>query len=569
MYRAILYILINLSTVYCLQVKASVDKNKCSVNDLISLKIEFQDADSFGDVNIAQISKDFSVISGPSQQTSMQWINGSVTNSRIMSWSLSPKKPGRLTIPALTISLGKKKFKTKPIIIDVVGSKKKQSDLSVFITAELDKEKAFLGEQITLAYKLYKKVDISIEPFEVPEFSGFWTEELYRPNQIKFKKVDLNGVRYQVGTLYKVALFPISGSEHYIEPLSIKIQTQKKRSRRNKDPFFDPFFDSFFTETETKILRSSQKKIAIKNFPDPRPSNFTGAVGSFKISTSIDRDSTYVNDAITFRISVAGTGNLGLFTLPKFNFSDQIDQFPPKETFDKNVFRDALSGTMNWEFILVPRISGKILIPPVSMGYFDPNIEKWKKINSESVIIPVKKRRERNFNNNGFSKKEVELLDSDINYINTSNPVWRKLGKNSYNKIILLYLLSFLLIPIPLVLNSFLGYRLNSESVRVSRKAFSNAQKRFKTKNEHITIVASKIVYLYLKDKFQLTSSNLDPIIVENLLSGTIDRTLLNDLINHLKVCDETYFGQIKEKNEGVIKENTINLLERLEKQIS
>ena len=111
MYRAILYILINLSTVYCLQVKASVDKNKCSVNDLISLKIEFQDADSFGDVNIAQISKDFSVISGPSQQTSMQWINGSVTNSRIMSWSLSPKKPGRLTIPALTISLGKKSLK--------------------------------------------------------------------------------------------------------------------------------------------------------------------------------------------------------------------------------------------------------------------------------------------------------------------------------------------------------------------------------------------------------------------------------------------------------------------------
>ena len=38
-----------------------------------------------------------------------------------------------------------------------------------------------------------KKIDISIEPFEVPEFSGFWTEELYRPNQIKFKKVDLRG----------------------------------------------------------------------------------------------------------------------------------------------------------------------------------------------------------------------------------------------------------------------------------------------------------------------------------------------------------------------------------------
>ena len=109
MYRVILYIFINLSTVYCIQVKAYVDKNKCSINDLINYKIELQDANSFGDVNIEQLSKYFSIISGPSQQTSMQWINGSVSNSRIMSWSIAPKKAGKLTIPALTVSVGKKK----------------------------------------------------------------------------------------------------------------------------------------------------------------------------------------------------------------------------------------------------------------------------------------------------------------------------------------------------------------------------------------------------------------------------------------------------------------------------
>ena len=89
-----------MSVVYCIQVKAYVDKNKCSINDLINYKIELQDANSFGDVKMGQISKDFSVISGPSQQTTMQWVNGSVTNSRIMSWSISPKKSGKLTIPA-------------------------------------------------------------------------------------------------------------------------------------------------------------------------------------------------------------------------------------------------------------------------------------------------------------------------------------------------------------------------------------------------------------------------------------------------------------------------------------
>jgi hypothetical protein len=312
----------------------------------------------------------------------MQWINGSVTNSKTISWTLAPKKTGKIKIPSLYVRIGAQTYKTNQITLQVVGSNKKQSDRDVFITSEIDKEEVYLGEQITLTFKLYKKVEISVEPFEIPEFSGFWTEELYRPNQIKIdKKINLNGVRYEVGTLYKVALFPISGGEYVIEPLTMKVQTQKKRSRRNRDPFFDPFFNSFFTETETKILRSPERKIKIKIFPEPRPSGFSGAVGKFKIETSIDRDSTMVNEAITFKISISGTGNLGLFTIPKFKFSDKLDQFPPKETFEKNNFRDALSGVMSWEYILVPRISGKISIPPIAMTYFDPKYSRVEKRN--------------------------------------------------------------------------------------------------------------------------------------------------------------------------------------------
>ena len=86
------YIIINLTFIYCIQVKAYVDKNKCSVDDIINYKIELQDADSFGDINIDKLSGQFSIISGPSQQTSMQWINGSVTNSKTITWTLAPKK---------------------------------------------------------------------------------------------------------------------------------------------------------------------------------------------------------------------------------------------------------------------------------------------------------------------------------------------------------------------------------------------------------------------------------------------------------------------------------------------
>ena len=469
----------NLTFIYCIQVKAYVDKNKCSVDDIINYKIELQDASSFGDISIDRLSSQFSIISGPSQQTSMQWINGSVTNSKTISWTLAPKKTGKIKIPSLDVRIGGQTYKTNQIILQVAGSNKKQSDRDVFITSEIDKEEVYLGEQITLTFKLYKKVEISVEPFEIPEFSGFWTEELYRPNQIKIdKKINLNGVRYEVGTLYKVALFPISGGEYVIEPLTMKVQTQKKRSRRNRDPFFDPFFNSFFTETETKILRSPERKIKIKKFPEPRPSGFSGAVGKFKIETFIDRDSTMVNEAITFKINISVTGNLGLFTIPKFKFSDKLDQFPPKETFEKNNFRDALSGVMSWEYILVPRISGKISIPPIAMTYFDPSIQEWKRISSNSTIIPVSKNNNLVFDDSGLSKKEIELLKKDISYIQTTKPIWRNIDKDSYAGVIILYVISFLFIPIPMAFNFLLGYRLNSEPFRLSRSALPNAKKK-------------------------------------------------------------------------------------------
>jgi len=567
--RIIPYIIINITFIYCIQVKAYVDKNKCSVDDIINYKIELQDASSFGDISIDRLSSQFSIISGPSQQTSMQWINGSVTNSKTISWTLAPKKTGKIKIPSLDVRIGGQTYKTNQITLQVVGSNKKQSDRDVFITSEIDKEEVYLGEQITLTFKLYKKVEISVEPFEIPEFSGFWTEELYRPNQIKIdKKIDLNGVRYEVGTLYKVALFPISGGEYVIEPLTMKVQTQKKRSRRNRDPFFDPFFNSFFTETETKILRSPERKIKIKIFPEPRPSGFSGAVGKFKIETSIDRDSTMVNEAITFKISISGTGNLGLFTIPKFKFSDKLDQFPPKETFEKNNFRDALSGVMSWEYILVPRISGKISIPPIAMTYFDPSIQEWKRISSNSTIIPVSKNNNLVFDNSGLSKKEIELLKKDISYIQISKPVWKKIDENSLTEIIILYALSFLLIPIPMALNLFFGYRLNSEPFRISRSALANAKKKIRVDRGIGSIPDSKIIYTYLKDKIQLPSDNLDPIAVKKILKNRIGQALIEEVVAHLKICDSSHYGGQEENDQAVIHKKTIEILENLDKQI-
>ena len=540
----LLTFIINLSIGLGFSATASVDKNRCTIDDIISFKIEFENADSFSNIDISSLIKDFTVISGPSQQTSMQWINGKVTNSRIMSWSLSPKREGRLVIPRLNVQISGKKSATKEIVVFVSQSQKKETDLDVFISAEINKESVYIGEQITLTYSIYRRVECSIEPFEIPKFPGFWSEELFRPNQIKFKNIAINGVQYQKGILYKVALFPISGKELEIEPLSLKIQKQKKKKRRGRDPFFDPFFDSFFTETETKILRSKKREIFIKDYPKSRPIGFTGAVGDFKISTATDTDSINVNEAITFRVIVEGTGNMGLFTIPKMSFADDIDQFPPKENFEKNVFRDELSGKMIWEYILVPRVSGKLSIPPISFTFFNPKIEKWQKLSSKPTSVFVKNTNDNYLTSNGLTKREIEVLGKDIKYIYNGNPVLKHTNSTPYNYIFLIYFLSILIFFLPNILSYIVGYNLDSMPARLSKNALKKALNKLKTSDTRSDNFDNKIIYQYLKDKFQLHSSNLDAISTKDQLRGRINNQDLDELIELLKLSESFIYGK-------------------------
>lgn len=562
----LLTFIINLSIGLGFSATASVDKNRCTIDDIISFKIEFENADSFSNIDISSLIKDFAVISGPSQQTSMQWINGKVTNSRIMSWSLSPKREGRLVIPRLNVQISGKKSATKEIVVFVSQSQKKETDLDVFISAEINKESVYIGEQITLTYSIYRKVECSIEPFEIPKFPGFWSEELFRPNQIKFKNIAINGVQYQKGILYKVALFPISGKELEIEPLSLKIQKQKKKKRRSRDPFFDPFFDSFFTETETKILRSKKREIFIKDYPQSRPIGFTGAVGDFKISTATDTDSINVNEAITFRVIVEGTGNMGLFTIPKMSFADDIDQFPPKENFEKNVFRDELSGKMIWEYILVPRVSGKLSIPPISFTFFNSKIEKWQKLSSKPISVFVKNTNDNYLTSNGLTKREIEVLGKDIKYIYNGNPVLKHINSTPYNYIFLIYFLSILIFFLPNILSYIIGYNLDSMPARLSKNALKKALNKLKTSDTRSDNFDNKIIYQYLKDKFQLHSSNLDAISTKDQLRGRINDQALEELIELLKLYESFIYGKKETIDIHSLNQKTASILERIDK---
>ena len=174
-------------------VNVTVNRRDIIEGESITLTITTNNVKSDPELRLPEMP-DFKVVSGPNQSssTNVQFINGKMTkNSTItLSWNLIPKRIGQLTIPAMKIQEGKKSYLSTPITISVSKRGSSQADKvsHFFIEAKVDNNTPYRGEQTTLTYTLYTKVDVTSFDDDVPSFKGFWTEELYAPKKFEIAR---------------------------------------------------------------------------------------------------------------------------------------------------------------------------------------------------------------------------------------------------------------------------------------------------------------------------------------------------------------------------------------------
>ena len=129
---------------------------------------------------------------------------------------------------------------------------------NLYIRAIIDKRKVYKGEQVTVVYKLYTRLTIAAQMSinKLPQYQGFWAEELETASNITFKTEVINGKQFRIGNLKKVALFPSQTGKLEVTPfeLTVPVQIQRKRSRN--------IFDDFL------VIRSEgERRLNIKLFP--------------------------------------------------------------------------------------------------------------------------------------------------------------------------------------------------------------------------------------------------------------------------------------------------------------
>jgi hypothetical protein len=348
---------------------------------------------------------------------------------------VQPKSVGTFTIGSAGIEQAGNTYKTEPIKITVVKGADKpkqqqQGDTQIstdeiaknlYVRAIVDKTRAYKGEQITVTYKLYTRLSIASQMGvnKLPQYQGFWAEELETSGNINFTTEVIEGKQFRVGVLKRVALFPTQTGTLEVTPfeLSVPVQIQKQRSGKSiwDDFFGDPFGRSEIYEFNAK---SNVVKIDVQPLPDGQPEMFKGAVGNYTFNANLNNTTVKSNEPLTLNINISGTGNIKLIDLPELNLPNGFEKYEPKINEEINR-KGIVSGSKSGEYLFVPRVVGLREIPPIEFSFFDPNKKKYVTLKSETFKIDIKPG-DKQASNEFVGKEDIKELGNDIRYIKTS-----------------------------------------------------------------------------------------------------------------------------------------------------
>lgn len=414
----------------------SVDRTSITIEENIQMELELVNVERFPDFTPA-LDK-FAVISGPIQSSSFRWVNGESFSSKKLIYVLTPLETGKLQLGPFNMQYQNRNYSTETITITVADAPGTQpraqrqqpgsrgappqdfdplsDDRPVFLEAIPDKQSLYVGEQVTVFYKLFTRVPVTNYTLEkLPEAVGFWQEQINSPRNPQLKQEIINGVRFNTAIIHEMAYFPTKSGELRIEPLPIVVEIQSSRRRS----LFDDFFSDPFGQSVNRRIVSNVITLDVQATPsEGKPAEYNGAVGEYTVSTTIDTPVVKMNEAVGMNIVIAGKGNVPLVSLPDFEIPDGLDMFEPEVQKSNEIVSGELVGEVEYNYVFIPREEGTVQLPEIPFSYFNPENMQYHTLSAGGKyvqVLPVDQPAV--VTGSGFSREEVRLLNADIRYL--------------------------------------------------------------------------------------------------------------------------------------------------------
>jgi hypothetical protein len=364
---------------------------------------------------------------------SMSMVNGRTRTSVSRTWYLRVQDRRDFTIGPVKVSAAGRSCETEPIEITVTAAaqvppadsgnrsapptraaRPPRTGDEIFVTLEADKEEAWIGEQVILSFRYWRRIQPWNNPsYTAPRSEGFWREEL-GPERT-YRQV-LDGRAYNV-TEIRYALFPTRVGELVIEPASLSFP----------EDVFDRFFSNRRRSRGPRTLRTDPVTIRVKALPEPAPEGFTGLVANeLALEATVDRDTVPQGEPVGMTVKLAADGFLKGFDGLTVKEPPAARLHDASEDFSTDLRGDRLRAEITVEKVIVPEERGELAIPPVRLVWFDADRGAYRTAEGRPPAVAVtagERPGGGEHGESGFMREEISRLGQDLAFI---HPVPRR-----------------------------------------------------------------------------------------------------------------------------------------------
>ena len=502
------------------------------------------------------------------------FVNGRATSSVLVQYVMVADGEGTYTFGPATVPADGGTLASDTVTVEVLAAGSSAAiprkfgedddasaagDRDLIVLGSVDNVNPYVNEQIVYTFTFLRRVDLMEGGrYTPPSTTGFWLEELDRTDPTE---VVIDGRRYTAERI-RSALFPTGDGTYTIGPARLSVTIAEVSNRRRRDPFDllgnDPF--GLLRRGRPVSLQTDPVTVEVKPLPsEGKPRGFSGAVGTFTLTSNVDRREVRAGEPITLSVTLKGQGNVKGAPAPDLSVLSDFKVYESKSEESSSVAGDRVVGTRAWEFVLVPVSGGDVVIPPVRVSTFDPVRGEYQTLESEPIALQVEAsdldEALARGDDPSVAKERVRLRQRDIRYLKPA-PASLRSDASPFTRsgVLLAHVVPALAFAGSALFRRHRDRLRTDERYARHRRAGRVATKRLKASNEALASGELEAFFArlsdalrgYVADKLHLSAVNLDEATVRSGLSALGVATPENDeLLAMLEHCDSARFSPL------------------------
>ncbi|WP_026302431.1 BatD family protein [Psychroflexus tropicus] len=549
----LLVFLCGLSSLAQVSFTAEASRSKLGINE--RLKVQFK-VDANGDNFRPPSFNGLSLIGGPSQSFSEQYINGKSSFQKSYTYFFQPEKRGKITIGQAEITVEGQVYKTSPIEIEVTAAVDQpnqsravaEAGSGIHLVAEVSKSNPYVNEGIYVVYKLFLSPTVNIRnwrPLDDPKFEGFWSQNI-DIERLELKEGEFGGQPYRYVELRKTVLYPQKTGELKIEPLSISVSVEVPTDKRD-------FFGRRLYDIVEKNYSAKTRTIDVKPLPIAgKPDDFSGAVGEFEFKVKTNKNELDAQTSLELTTEVKGRGNLKLFNLPKIQTPSSFEVYEPERKENVRTSSLGMRGSLSETYTVIPEFKGDYVVQPNTFTYFNPRTETYETLKSEPIAIKVNSDPERPAESQVASSdrddanRNVISSKNNFNYIKLNTDLKPKDQSRFFQSPVYwtLFFLPFLSIPFMLIFGKVKSRETDQTQIQLKRanklaKRYLSEAKKNIGDSKMFYESLERALHNYMKARLKIQTLDMQKDkIRELLMSKGVSSETISEFLEILKSCE-------------------------------